>query len=182
MDLFLREVVNQISAGKVLWTIDALIYWDLSPPMLERRLGGFSIGLQRYEPLCLFKCLLIEQLLSEAGICVECPAGFMIIIWQMFAARSSSTGWIAKRPRPWLLTQLLWQAQHSTSSISKPQQDTAECEAFNDLAVYFCADPDARWVKKGFKSTLYYTVFECIYEDGSTDHTHTASANWAGSP
>ena len=68
-------------------------------------------------------------------------------------------------------------AQHSTSSISKPQQDTAECEAFNDLAVYFCADPDARWVKKGFKSTLYYIVFECIYEDGSTDHTHTASAN-----
>ena len=48
-------------------------------------------------------------------------------------------------------------------------QDRAENEAPDDPDVHYSADPDARWVKKGSKSTLGYKVFARTDEDRFID-------------
>jgi IS5 family transposase len=48
--------------------------------------------------------------------------------------------------------------------------------------MHFSADPDARWVKKGSKSTLGYKAFARADEDGYIDRVHTTPANQAESP
>ena len=61
-------------------------------------------------------------------------------------------------------------------------QDLAENEALDDPDVHFSADPDARWVKKGAKSTLGYKAFARTDENGFIDKVHTTPANRAESP
>ena len=48
--------------------------------------------------------------------------------------------------------------------------------------MHFSADPDARWVKKGSKSTLGYRAFARTDEEGFVDKVHTRPANCAESP
>ena len=48
--------------------------------------------------------------------------------------------------------------------------------------MHFSADPDARWVKKGSKSTLGYKAFARTDEEGFVDKVHTTPANQAESP
>ncbi|MET4100829.1 hypothetical protein ABIE58_000240 [Roseovarius sp. MBR-78] len=48
--------------------------------------------------------------------------------------------------------------------------------------MHFSADPDARWVTKGSKSTLGYKGFARIDEEGFVDKVHTTPANRAESP
>ena len=61
MDLFLREAAVRIDADDVLSKIGALIDWRAFSPILTRGLGRSGCGPQGYDPLVLFKCLLIGQ-------------------------------------------------------------------------------------------------------------------------
>jgi IS5 family transposase len=61
MDLFLREAADRIGADDVLRKIDRLMNWQSFLPILKRGLKRTGIGLQGYDPLVLFKCLLIGQ-------------------------------------------------------------------------------------------------------------------------
>ena len=59
---------------------------------------------------------------------------------------------------------------------------TGQSEAPDDPNVQFSAAPDARWVKKGSKSTLGYKAFARTDEKGFIDKVHTTPANCAESP
>ena len=48
--------------------------------------------------------------------------------------------------------------------------------------MHFSADPDARWVKKGSKSTRGYKAFARTDEEGFVDMVHTIPANQAENP
>ena len=61
MDLFLREAADRIGDDDVLSKINALIDWRALSPILKRGLKRSGIGPQGYDPLVLFKCLLIGQ-------------------------------------------------------------------------------------------------------------------------
>ena len=61
MDLFLREAADRIGEDDVLARIDALLDWGAFSPILKRGLGLSGIGPQGYDPLVLFKCLLIGR-------------------------------------------------------------------------------------------------------------------------
>jgi IS5 family transposase len=63
-----------------------------------------------------------------------------------------------------------------------PPQERAEDEAPDAPDVHFSADPDARWVKKGSKSTLGFKGFARADEEGYIDRVHTTPANKAESP
>ena len=61
MDLFLREAADRIGADDVLTKINARMEWRLFSPILKRGWGRSGSGPQGYDPLVLFKCLLIGQ-------------------------------------------------------------------------------------------------------------------------
>lgn len=61
MDLFLREVSGRIDPEDVLSKINALMDWRAFSPILKRGLKRSGVGPQGYDPLILFKCLLIGQ-------------------------------------------------------------------------------------------------------------------------
>ena len=61
MDLFLREAADRIGEDDVLTRIDARMEWRLFSPILKRGWGRSGSGPQGYDPLVLFKCLLIGQ-------------------------------------------------------------------------------------------------------------------------
>ena len=61
MDLFLREATERVGADDVLAKVDALMDWRSFSPILKRGLGRSGVGPQGYDPLGLFKCLLIGQ-------------------------------------------------------------------------------------------------------------------------
>ncbi len=61
MDLFLHEATQRIGNDDALSKIDALMDWRLFLPILKRGLGRSGAGPQGYDPLVLFKCLLIGQ-------------------------------------------------------------------------------------------------------------------------
>ena len=61
MDLFLREAADRIGDDDVLSKIDALLDWRAFSRILTRGLKRSGIGPQGYDPLVLFKCLLIGQ-------------------------------------------------------------------------------------------------------------------------
>lgn len=64
----------------------------------------------------------------------------------------------------------------------EPPQDRAEDETPDAPDMHFSADPDARWVKKGSKSTLSHKGFARADEEGYIDRVHTTPANKAESP
>ena len=72
-------------------------------------------------------------------------------------------------------------AARPRSHIDAPQ-DRAEDEAADDPDIYFSADPDARWVKKGSKCTLGCQAFAGTDEAGFVDRVHTTPAHRAESP
>ena len=61
MDFFLREASERIGADDGLAKIDALMDWRAFSPILKRGLGRSGDGPAGYDPLILFKCLLIGQ-------------------------------------------------------------------------------------------------------------------------
>ena len=61
MDLFLREAADRIGAEDALTKVDALIAWRAFGSILQRGLKRSGAGPQGYDPLVLFKSLLIGQ-------------------------------------------------------------------------------------------------------------------------
>jgi len=61
MDLFLREASGRIDPDDVLSKIDVLMDWRAFSSILKRGLKRSGVGPQGYDPLILFKCLLIGQ-------------------------------------------------------------------------------------------------------------------------
>lgn len=65
------------------------------------------------------------------------------------------------------------------SDIAKDREESNEPE---ELAVHYSADEDARWVKKGSKSTFGYKGFGRCDEEGYVDKVHVIPANQGESP
>ncbi len=53
--------MDRIGVDDALAKIDALMDWSWFSPILKRGLGRSGVGPQGYDPLVLFKCLLIGQ-------------------------------------------------------------------------------------------------------------------------
>jgi len=61
MDIFLAEAQHRIDDDDVLSKIDALMDWDVFLPILKRGLKRSGLGRSGYDPIILFKCLLLGQ-------------------------------------------------------------------------------------------------------------------------
>ena len=216
MDLFLREATERIGADDALSKIDALMDWPSFSPILERGLGRSGVGPHGYDPLVLFKCLLIGQWhgLSDPKLerALKVRLDFMIFCGLNLHARVPDEtthcrfrnalvrggvyddllaevcrqieghGLKLKEAEAAIIdATLVESAARPRTHIDAPE-DRAEGEAPDDPQMHFSADPDARWVKKGSKSTLGYKAFARTDEEGFVDKVHTTPANQAESP
>ncbi|MCP4363837.1 MAG: IS5 family transposase [Planctomycetes bacterium] len=78
---------------------------------------------------------------------------------------------------------LIESAARARTYVEAPPEDRAEDETPDEPAtVIFSADNEARWVKKGRKSTLGYKGFARTDEDGFVDKIHVTPANMGESP
>lgn len=216
MDLFLREAVDRIGADDVLTKIDALMDWRAFSPILGRGLGRSGIGPSGYDPLVLFKCLLIGQWhgLSDPKLerALKVRLDFMIFcgldlhapvpdetthcrfrnalvrggvyddLLAEVCRQIEGHGLKLKEAEAAIIDATLVETAARPRTHVEAPQDRAESEAPDDPDVHFSADPDARWVKKGSKSTLGYKAFARADEEGFVDKLHTTPANRAESP
>ncbi|WP_428542399.1 IS5 family transposase [Profundibacter sp.] len=228
MDLFLHEAAARIGADDVLSKIDALMDWNSFLPILRRGLGRSGIGPQGYDPLVLFKCLLVGQWhgLSDPKLerALKVRLDFMLFCGlDLHASVPDETthcrfrnalvrggvydellaevcrqieahGLKLKEAEAAIIdATLIAAAARPRTHIDAPQ-DRAEDGARegtpddppevspDGAQLHFSADPDARWVKKGRKSTLGYKGFARCDEEGFIDKVHTTPANAAESP
>ena len=177
--------------------------------MLEAVRSG--VGPQGYDPLVLFKCLLIGQWhgLSDPKLerALKVRLDFMIFCGLNLHARVPDEtthcrfrnalvrggvyddllaevcrqieghGLKLKEAEAAIIdATLVESAARPRTHIDAPE-DRAEGEAPDDPQMHFSADPDARWVKKGSKSTLGYKAFARTDEEGFVDKVHTRSQN-----
>jgi transposase, IS5 family len=216
MDLFLREAADRIGNDDVFSRIDALLDWPSFSPILKRGLGRSGIGPPGYDPLVLFKCLLLGQWhgLSDPKLerALKVRLDFMLFCGLDLHAPVPDetthcrfrTALVKGGVYDDLLTEVcrqieghglkLEQAEAAiidatlVESAARPRthveapQDRAEGDAPDDPELHFSADPEARWVKKGSKSTLGYKAFARTDEEGFVDRVHTTPANRAESP
>jgi transposase, IS5 family len=216
MDLFLREAADRIGNDDVFSRIDALLDWPSFSPILKRGLGRSGIGPPGYDPLVLFKCLLLGQWhgLSDPKLerALKVRLDFMLFCGLDLHAPVPDetthcrfrTALVKGGVYDDLLTEVCRQIEgHGlkleqagaaiidatlVESAARPRthveapQDRAEGDAPDDPELHFSADPEARWVKKGSKSTLGYKAFARTDEEGFVDRVHTTPANRAESP
>ena len=76
---------------------------------------------------------------------------------------------------------LIESAARPRTHIEAPQ-DREEGDTEDNPDVHYSADEDARWVKKGSKSTLGFKGFARTDEEGFVDKVHVTPANAAESP
>ena len=216
MDLFLRESADRIGADDVLAKIDALMDWRAFWPILKRGLGRSGEGPAGYDPLVLFRCLLIGQWhgLSDPKLerALKVRLDFMIFcgldlhapvpdetthcrfrnalvrggvyddLLAEVCRQIEAHGLKLKEAEAAIIdATLVESAARPRTHIDAPQ-DRAEGDVADEPNVHFSADPDARWVKKGSKSTLGYKGFARTDEEGFIDKVHATPANCAESP
>ncbi|MBK0329383.1 IS5 family transposase [Rhodobacteraceae bacterium F11138] len=216
MDLFFREAADRIGDDDVLSKIDALLDWRAFSPILQRGLGRSGIGPRGFDPLVLFKCLLIGQWhgLSDPKLerALKVRLDFMVFcgldlhtpvpdetthcrfrnalvrggvyddLLAEVCRQIEDHGLKLKEAEVAIIdATLIESAARPRTHIDAPR-DRAEGDLQDDLDMHFSADPDARWVKKGSKSTLGYKAFARTDEEGFIDHVHTTAANRAESP
>ena len=207
MDLFLREATERIGADEALSKIDVLMDWPLFSPILKRGLGRSGVGPQGYDPLVLFKCLLIGQWhgLSDPKLerALKVRLDFMIFCGlDLHAPVPDETSHCRFRNAlvkggvyDDLLAEVCRQIEEHGLKLKEAEAAIIDAklvesaarpgthiEAPDDPQMHFSADPDARWVKKGSKSTLGYKAFARTDEEGFVDKVHTIPANQAESP
>lgn len=216
MDLFLREAADRIRDDDVLAKIDALMDWRAFSPILKRGFGRSGEGPPGYEPLILFKCLLIGQWhgLSDPKLerALKVRLDFMIFCGlDLHASVPDETtdcrfrnalvrsdvyddllaevcrqieahGLKLKEAEAAIIDATLVESAARPRTRIEAPEDRAEGEASDGPEMHCSADPDARWVKKGSKSTLGYKAFARTDEEGLIDCVHTTPANHAESP
>lgn len=216
MDLFFREAADRIGDEDVLSKIDALLDWGAFSPILKRGLGRSGIGPRGFDPLVLFRCLLIGQWhgLSDpkleralkvrldfmlfCGLDLHAPVpdetthcrfrnalvrgGVYDDLLAEVCRQIEGHGLKLKEAEAAIIDATLVESAARPRSHIEAPQDRAEGDAEDDPNVHFSADPDARWVKKGSKSTLGDKAFARTDEDGFIDRVHTTPANRAESP
>ena len=216
MDLFLREASDRIGDDDVLAKINTLMDWSAFSPILKRGLGRSGEGPPGYDPLILFKCLLIGQWhgLSDpkleralnvrldfmifCGLGLHAPVpdetthcrfrnalvkgGVYDDLLAEVCAQIEAHGLKLKEAEAAIIDATLVESAARPRTHIEAPQDRAEGDAPDDPEVHFSADPDARWVKKGSKSTLGYKAFVRTDEEGFVDKVHTTPANRAESP
>ena len=77
---------------------------------------------------------------------------------------------------------LIESAARPRSFIEAPVQDRDAPSVWADPEIRYSADDDARWVRKGRKSTLGYKGFARCDDEGFIDKVHVLPANAAESP
>lgn len=216
MDLFLREAAERIGADDALSKIDALMDWRSFSPILRFGLGRSGIGPPGYDPLVLFKCLLIGQWhgLSDpkleralkvrldfmlfCGLDLHAPVpdetthcrfrnalvkgGVYDDLLAEVCRQIEADGLKLKEAEAAIIDATLIESAARPRSHIEAPQDRAEGDTPDDPEVHYSADPDARWVKKGSKSTLGYKGFARTDEEGYIDKVHARPANCAESP
>lgn len=216
MDLFLREASGRIDPEDVLSKIDALMDWPAFSPILKRGLKRSGVGPQGYDPLVLFKCLLIGQWhgLSDPKLerALKVRLDFMVFcglglnppvpdetthcrfrnalvkggvyndLLAEVCRQLEEHGLKLKVAAAAIIDATLIESAARPRNHIDPPQHRAEDEAPDAPDVRFSADPDARWVKKGAKSTLGFKGFTRADEEGYIDRVHTTPANKAESP
>jgi len=214
--LVLCEAADRIGADVVLAKIDALMDWGAFSPILTRGLGRSGEGPPGYDPLILFKCLLIGQWhgLSDpkleralkvrldfmlfCGLDLHAPVpdetthcrfrnalvrgGVYDDLLAEVCVQIEAHGLKLKEAEAAIIDATLVESAARPRTHIEVPQDRAEGETPDDPEVRFSADPDARWVKKGSKSTLGYKAFARTDEEGFVDKVHTTPANRAESP
>ena len=220
MDLFTQEVSERVGVDDVLSKVNVLMDWSPFAPILKRGLGRSGVGPQGYDPLVLFKCLLIGQWhgLSDPKLerALKVRLDFMIFcgldlhmpvpdetthcrfrnalvggeVYDELLAevcrQIEGHGLKLKQAEAALIdATLIESAARPRSFINAPQdreEDAAQDPDLDDQTMSYSADPDARWVKKGRKSTLGYKGFARCDEEGFVDRVHTTPANKGESP
>ena len=216
MDLFLREAADRIGADDVLRKIDRLMNWQSFLPILKRGLKRTGIGPQGYDPLVLFKCLLIGQWhgLSDPKLerALKVRLDFMIFcgldlhapvpdetthcrfrnalvrggvyddLLSEVCRQIEACGLKLKEAEAAIIDATLIESAARPRTYIEAPQDRAEGDEPDDPELHFSADPDARWVKKGSKSTLGYKGFARTDEEGFVTKVHTTPANKGESP
>jgi len=219
MDLFFAEARHRIEADDVLSKIDVLLDWSAFRPILKRGLKRSGIGPSGYDPLVLFKCLLLGQWhgLSDPGLekALKVRLDFMLFCgFDLHKSVPDETTHCRFRNaliRGDVLDDLLEQVcrQLEGHGLKVRQAEAALIDATlietaarpdkyldaGDIAedrderleddaseVHLSADPDAKWIKKGRKSTLGYKGFARCDEEGFIDKVHTTPANKGESP
>ena len=216
MDLFLREAADRIGADDVLRKIDRLMKWQSFLPILKRGLKRTGIGPQGYDPLVLFKCLLIGQWhgLSDPKLerALKVRLDFMIFcgldlhapvpdetthcrfrnalvrggvyddLLSEVCRQIEACGLKLKEAEAAIIDATLIESAARPRTYIEAPQDRAEGDEPDDPELHFSADPDARWVKKGSKSTLGYKGFARTDEEGFVTKVHTTPANQGESP
>ena len=211
MDLFLREAADRIGADDVLRKIDRLMNWQSFLPILKRGLKRTGIGPQGYDPLVLFKCLLIGQWhgLSDPKLerALKVRLDFMIFcgldlhapvpdetthcrfrnalvrggvyddLLSEVCRQIEACGLKLKEAEAAIIDATLIESAARPRTYIEAPQDRAEGDEPDDPELHFSADTDARWVKKGSKSTLGYKGFARTDEEGFVTKVHTTSAN-----
>ena len=167
----------------------------LSDPKLERALKvrlDFMIfcGLDLHAPVpdetthCRFRNAPVrggvyDDLLAEA--CRQIEAHGLKLKEAEAAIIDATLVESAGRPRTHIDATLVESAARPRTHIEAPQ-DRAEGDVVDEPDVHYSADPDARWVKKGSKSTLGYKAFARTDEEGFIDKVQITLANRAESP
>ena len=220
MDLFSQDVSARIGSDDTLTKIDALMNWTAFLPILRRGLKRSKLGPQGYDPLVLFKCLLIGQWhgLSDPKLerALKVRLDFMMFcgldlnalvpdetthcrfrntlikadvyddLLAEVCVQLEGHGLKLKQAEAAIIDATLIESAARPHRFIDAPKDREEDEAgqgdAQDTAMVYSADPDARWVKKGAKSTLGYKGFARCDEEGFVDRVHTTPANQGESP
>ena len=208
---FLKKPLIQ-NSGK----IDALLDWPAFCAILKRGLGRSGLGPSGYDPLILFKCLLVGQWhgLSDPKLerALKVRLDFMLFcgldlhgavpdetthcrfrnalvgagVYDELLAevchQIEAHGLKLQEADAAIIDATLMESAARPRSYIEAPQDREEGETKDDPDVHYSADEDARWVKKGSKSTLGFKGFARTDEEGFVDKVHVTPANAAESP
>jgi len=218
MDLFSFEGRRRIGSENVLLKVGALVDWARIGAVLKGTGLRSGLGPQGYDPIILFKCLLLGQWhgLSDpkleeslkvrldfmlfAGLDLHAPVpdetthcrfrnalvenGVYDALLAEICHQLEMHGLKLRAAQAAIIdATLIKSAARPRSHIEGIAEDRAEDVApSSPPEVSLSADPDAKWVKKGGKSTLGYKGFARCDEEGFVDKVHVTPANAGESP
>ena len=217
MDFFSYEGRQRLGSENILVKVDKLIDWSRFSLLLEQAKIRKKLGPQGYDPLLLFKCLLLGQWhgLSDpqleeslkirldfmlfAGLdlhskipdeTTHCRFRNLLVAKGLFTdfldeicGQLEEHGLKLKEAETAIVdATLIESAGRPNKVLDVIAQDREEEKTECNITESLSADPDARWLKKGRKSTFGYKGFVRCDEEGFVDCTHVTPANAAEGP